>query len=109
MKLPPKPPHIDLRADGHPMVGGAGYKVIMLLTEHVAWGSDAAELVSAHPSLTHDQAHAVIEYYQEHKEDIDQILAERERRSRALQASRPASPVKAKLLALRYRSGLSAE
>jgi uncharacterized protein (DUF433 family) len=70
-------PHIELDANGALRVRGHGFKVIMLIGDHVYRGMGAADLVEAHPPLTLGQAYAVLAYYYDHQDALDAELARR--------------------------------
>jgi uncharacterized protein (DUF433 family) len=74
-------PHIERDADGIPRVREHGFKVIMLIGDHVYRGMSAADLVEAHPPLTLGQAYTVLAYYHDHQNHLDAELARRQERA----------------------------
>jgi uncharacterized protein (DUF433 family) len=72
-------PHIVSDGEGKLRVQDAWFKVIMLIGDHVYHGWEAADLVEHHPPLTLGQAHSILAYYYDHKNEIDRELEERER------------------------------
>jgi hypothetical protein len=77
-------PHIVRDDEGKLRVENAWFKVIMLIGDHVYGGWEAADLVEHHPPLTLGQAHSILAYYYDHKDEIDRELAERERNAERL-------------------------
>jgi hypothetical protein len=71
-------PHIVRDDEGKLRVQDAWFKVIMLIGDHVYRDWEAADLVEHHPPLTLGQAHSILAYYYDHKDEIDHELAERE-------------------------------
>ena len=94
-------PHIEKDEQGRLFVKGTSYKVIVLLEEHVGMGSDAEALQSGHADLTLAQAHGILSYYYDHKDEIDLEIAERRDTSNRLRASLPESAAMARLRALK--------
>ena len=72
-------PHIVRDDDGILRVSEHWFKVIMLIGDHVYGGDDAAALVAHHPPLTLGQAHAVLAYYYDHKDEVEAELERQER------------------------------
>lgn len=73
--------HLVRDAAGVLRVRGTGYKVILLVGEHVHQGWDADEMHRQHPDLTLGQIHAVLAHYYDHAEELRAELAGRERRT----------------------------
>jgi uncharacterized protein (DUF433 family) len=94
-------PHIVRDSEGRLRIEGAWYKVILLLEEHVYRGWDADELVEQHPQLTLAQAHAVLGYYYDNKEDIDAEIRRREEEAKALLSEIPEPPTLERLRKLK--------
>ena len=71
--------HISRREDGDLLVTGTRFKVIPLIGWHLVEGWDAAELVKQFPLLTLGQAHAVLGYYYDNREAVEEAMKERDR------------------------------
>ena len=76
--------HVSRDAAGVLRVRGTGYKVIMLLGEHVHQGWDAEEMHRQHPDLTLGQIYSVLGHYYDHLEELRAELAEREQHAAEL-------------------------
>jgi uncharacterized protein (DUF433 family) len=96
--------HIRRDEHGKLRVADTGLKVILLLGDHVYRGMDAVELHENHPPLTLGQAHSLLAYFYDHRDEIDRELETRERAAEDLRAEIEAqqgdSLVRAKLKAL---------
>jgi len=68
--------HVELRHGGKPYIAGTGFKVRGLVEEYLATGSDVHELQRSHPELTLGQIYSALAYYYDHKEEIDNEIAE---------------------------------
>jgi uncharacterized protein (DUF433 family) len=77
-------PHIELGSNGTAFIAGTGFKVRMLVEEHLASGADAAELQRRHPQLTPGQVYAALAYYHDHKSDLDHEIDELAKSEREL-------------------------
>jgi uncharacterized protein (DUF433 family) len=77
-------PHIEIRADGEPMIGRTGMKVIYLAMERLAYHWDADEMQRQHPHLTLGQIHSALAYYFDHEEAMLLRIGEEERRAEEL-------------------------
>jgi uncharacterized protein (DUF433 family) len=76
-------------------------RVAQLAMDYLAYGWGAEELCRQHPYLTPAEAHAVLAYYFEHREQIDgEIEAEWKRADREAAATAP-SPLRLRLRANR--------
>lgn len=93
-------PHIVRDDNGILRVGEQWYKVIMLIGDHVYRGMDTAALIEAHPGLTLGEAHSLLAYYYDHKDEIDAELARRLRYSEEVRAT-----LEDPVLAARMREG----
>jgi uncharacterized protein (DUF433 family) len=72
-------PHIDIRADGKPIIAGTRIKVIHLAMERLAYHWDAEEMRRQHPGLTLGQIHSALAYYFDHEEEMNRAIADEER------------------------------
>jgi uncharacterized protein (DUF433 family) len=94
-------PHIVRDSEGRLRVEGAWYKVIVLLEQHVYRGYDAGEMVEHYPELTLAQAHALLGYYYDNKEEIDAEVRRREEEAQALLSQLPEPPALERLRKLK--------
>jgi len=57
------------------------------------WNGEEPETTQAHyPTLTLDQVNGAIGFYLEHKDEVDQVIAERKRAEEAYFAANPTPP-----------------
>src|SRR5262245_49902385 len=70
--------HIELR-DGIPYITDTATKVHVLIDTHLAYGWDGAELQRQLPHLTLGQVYDALAYYYDHRDEIDDILEEKQR------------------------------
>jgi uncharacterized protein (DUF433 family) len=101
MRTPTEYRHVETDEAGRLFVRGTQYKVLVLLRDHTAWGLDAAQMQRQHDGLTLGQAHGLLEYYYDHKAEIDALMAEEDRRDDELRASLPTPPVVERLRKLK--------
>ncbi len=78
-------PHIDIAPDGTAYIAGTGFKVRMLVEEHLASQIDAVELQRRHPHLTIAQVYGTLVYYHDHKPEFDAQIADLVRSEAELQ------------------------
>ncbi len=71
--------HIELTADGEPVLTGSRFKVRLIALDRIARGWDAEEIQRHHPDLTLGQIYSALSYYYDHKEEMDRNLADRHR------------------------------
>lgn len=71
-------PQIEISSDGHARIRGTGFKVRILVEEYLA-GASPEQLHDWHPHLTLSQIHSALAYYYDHKQEIDDEIAELER------------------------------
>ena len=79
-------PHIERDEGGVLRVQGHGFKVLLLIGDHVYRGDTAEQIAAAHPPLMLGEAHMLLAYYYDHKDAIDAELARRERRAEELRS-----------------------
>ena len=73
MKLSPSP-HITSNPSGALYIDGTRYQVIDIVSDHVAHGYSAAQIVEQYPDLTPEQVHAALTYYYDHQAEMDAAL-----------------------------------
>src|SRR5438093_12257596 len=93
-------PHIEIRDNGMAYVAGTQTKVIEIALDKLAWDWGPEQIVRQHPHLNLAQIHAAFLYYYDHKEELDRVIAERERRTDEILDSLGESPLLAKLKTL---------
>jgi uncharacterized protein (DUF433 family) len=89
-------PQIEFTSDGHARIRGTGFKVRLLVEEYLA-GATPAELHEAHPQLGLSQIHAALAYYYDHKDEIDNEIADLNRLASELRAQQGESLLAKKL------------
>jgi uncharacterized protein (DUF433 family) len=70
-------PHISLDSASVPVLTGTPIKVIEIVLDHLAHGSDAEEIQRQFPLLTLGQIHSALAYYYDHQEEVDQDISRR--------------------------------
>jgi uncharacterized protein (DUF433 family) len=96
--------HIDLAADGVPMISGTTMKVVELVAEHLAWNWDAGQLQAQHPYLSLGQIHSALAYFHDHEDELRADLERREHLAESMLARVGTTAVGAKLRSLRHGS-----
>ena len=91
--------HIVLDDAAVPLITGTRMKVIELVLEQAAYGWSAEELSFQHPYLSLGQVHSALAYYWDHKEELDQDIAQRQQRVDELRRTTSPSPLIARLKA----------
>ena len=71
-------PHIVFKNTGAPMIEGTRIKVQVIAIAHTSWGLGPKGIRREYPSLTLGEIHSALAYYWDHKEDIDQQIADEE-------------------------------
>ena len=69
--------HIELDSNGVPILAGTQTKVVEVVLDHLAHGSDALEIHRQYPSLSLGQIHSALAYYYDHQADMDQDIERR--------------------------------
>lgn len=84
-----------------PILAGTRVKVVEIVLDHLAHGSDAEEIQRQFPSLSLGQIHSALGYYYDHQEELDQDIARRLERVGEIQARLADSPLARKLKVLK--------
>lgn len=96
-------PHISLTPDGVPVITGAGTKVVQIVLDHLAYGSDAEEIHREFPYLSLSAIHCALAYYYDHKEKMDEDIERRKQKVEDIKAKLDAiqgpSPLRERLRA----------
>jgi uncharacterized protein (DUF433 family) len=93
-------PHIEIRDNGMAYIAGTQIKVIEVVLDYLAWGLYPDQIQRQHPHLSLAQIHAAFTYYYDHKDDLDRLMAARDRLAQEFQDRQGESPVRAKLRAM---------
>lgn len=94
--------HITIAPDGVPMLAGTRIKVVEIVRDHLAHGSDAQEIHREFPHLSLGQIHSALAYYYDHQEEVDADIARRMQMAEEFRAKFEAlgpSPLRLKLKA----------
>ena len=78
-------------------------RVAMIVLDYQHRGWSAEEIVRQYPYLTLAEVHAALAYYHDHEAEIDQEIAEEWAVAEKARREAPASPVVARLKALKGR------
>jgi len=73
-------PHIEMNADGFPVISGTTTKVVEIVQDHLAHHWNAEEIQRQYPYLSRAQIHAALTYYYDHQREIEQDVERRLRR-----------------------------
>src|SRR5260370_34928702 len=71
--------HVQLNAQGVPIIDGTSRKVVELVMAQMAHGWSPEELHFQHPYLTLGQIHSALAYYWDHKDELDADIESRQR------------------------------
>ena len=89
--------HVQLEANGTPIVSGTTMKVVELVMAQMAYGWSPEELHFQHPDLTLGQIHSALAYYWDHKEELDADIERRWQYAEEARRKAGPSPLAAKL------------
>jgi uncharacterized protein (DUF433 family) len=93
--------HISLDSANMPILTGTRIKVVEIVLDHLAHGSDAEEIQRQFPWLTLGQIHSALGYYYDHQDEIDHDIAERLQKVSDIRTSLVDSPLARKLKVLK--------
>ena len=79
------------------MLTGTRVKVVEIVLDHLAHGSDAEEIRRQFPQLTLGQIHSALAYYYDHQEEVDQDIARRLQKVGEIQSRLGDSPLARRL------------
>ena len=96
-------PHIELSADGVPMIAGTRTKVIEVVLDRLAYHWDADEIHRQHAHLSLAQIHAALAYYYDHQRELDDDISRRMRESEDLRAKLESPALRARIKAATRR------
>jgi uncharacterized protein (DUF433 family) len=96
--------HISLDSENVPILTGTRIKVVEIVLDHLADGSNAEEIHREYPWLSLGQIHSALGFYYDHKEEVDRDIARRLEKVEEIKARWVDSPLAKKLKALKYPS-----
>ncbi|MGQ9575318.1 MAG: DUF433 domain-containing protein [Thermoguttaceae bacterium] len=89
--------HIELDANGVPVLAGTRVKVVEVVLDHLAHGSDALEIHRQYPFLTLGQIHSALAYYYDHQAEMDQDIQRRIRQVEQIKSELGEGPISQRL------------
>jgi uncharacterized protein (DUF433 family) len=99
--------HISFTEEGVPMIDGTRIKVVEIVLDHLAHGSDAREIHREFPHLSLGAIYSALAYYYDHQEEMDEDIARRMRKVDEIKARlervQGPSPIRLKLKAMGLR------
>jgi uncharacterized protein (DUF433 family) len=95
--------HIILDENSQPTIAGTTMKVKELVTERLAWGWSAEELLINHADLTLGKVYSTLAYYADHQAEIDAAIEADVVLVDRLRETTQSSPFTARLKALPLR------
>ncbi len=93
--------HISLDTTSAPILTGTRVKVVEIVLDYLAHGSDAEEIQRQFPMLTLGQIHSALGYYFDHQEEVDRDIAQRLHKVGDIQTRLADSSLARKLKALK--------
>jgi uncharacterized protein (DUF433 family) len=96
--------HVSLDPANVPVLLGTPIKVVEIVLDQLAHGSDAEEIQRQFPHLTLGQIHSALGYYYDHQDEIDRDIENRLRKVDEIQSRLGNSPLPRKLKLLKSRS-----
>ena len=94
-------PHLMRDSEGTLWIDDSGYRVIDLVSEHLAYGWTADVLQVNHPDLNLAQIHASLAWFYDHEEEMLRELDLQGKRADDLLAAIETSPLQQRLRALK--------
>jgi uncharacterized protein (DUF433 family) len=72
--------HISFNDQGVPIISGTRTKVVEIVLDHLAHGSDAREIHREFPHLSLGAIHSALAYYYDHQTEVDEDIARRKQK-----------------------------
>ncbi len=91
------PSHITVDENGVARIDGTRMKVVHIVMEKMARGSDPEQMHEAFPDLTLSQIYAALAYYYDNQVEIDEQIVRGEKEAEALLAGLDETPGRKKL------------
>jgi uncharacterized protein (DUF433 family) len=85
-------PHLSVDDRGRPVIAGANTKVIEVAADYVAYGWDASEIHRQHPHLTLTMIESALNYFHDHRDDMERQMRDDLAAIDAFIAARPPQP-----------------
>ena len=76
--------HITLDDKGVPIIEGTRTKVVEIVLDHLAHGSDAREIHREFPYLSLGAIYSALAYYYDHQSEVDEDIARRKQKVDAI-------------------------
>jgi uncharacterized protein (DUF433 family) len=96
--------HVSVTSEGVPIISGTSTKVVEIVLDHLAHGSDAREIHREFSHLALGAIYSALAYYYDHQAQMDEDIAQRLRKVNEIKAEleplQGASPIRLKLKAL---------
>jgi len=92
-------PHIELNSQGVPYLAGTQTKVIEITLDRLAHHWDADEIQRQHPHLSPAQIYSALDYYYDHKAEMDREIEDQLQRVETVRNVLGPSPIRQKLRA----------
>jgi uncharacterized protein (DUF433 family) len=93
--------HVSLDPANVPILTGTPIKVVEIVLDHLAHGSDAEEIRRQFPFLSLGQIHSALGYYYDHQEEVERDIAQRLEKVGQIQSRLADSPLARKLKVLK--------
>ncbi len=82
------------------MILGTPIKVVEIVLDHLAHGSDPREINREYPHLSLGQIHSALAYYYDHQTEVDEDIAKRMQKVDQIKGRTGPGPVALKLKAM---------
>ncbi len=89
--------HVQIDADGVPVISGTTMKVVELVMAQMAFGWSPEELHFQHPYLTLGQIYSALAFYWDHKKELDADIERRWQYAEQAREKAGLSPIAEKL------------
>src|SRR4051812_23220148 len=90
-------PHVEINADGVPIISGTKTKVVEIVQDHLAHHWRAEDICEQYPYLSLAQVYAALTYYYDHEQGMDQEIERIHQRVAEIKARHGDSKLKDKL------------
>jgi len=102
-------PHIEFDEKGRPVIDGTRFKVQVFIEIWKGTGWDPDEMHENYPDLSMAQIHSAFAYYWDHKDEIEQAIAESDALVERYRQENPESPAQLRLRELARQYAAEAE
>ena len=98
--------HIVRTESGVPVISGTGFKVELIVLDHLVYGWSPEAIQIQHPQLGMSQIHSALAFYWDNKAEMDAEIERGEQYAEAMRLSAPSNPLVERLRATkRARAG----